>query len=579
MGVPGFFAWLLRKYKHNKNIILNTIKCEKVDFLYLDSNCLFHPQCFTVLEKAKKLGITDIDKIEDMMMKRIIKYIDYLVNIVDPTTTYISVDGVAPMAKINQQRGRRFRSPLETEQRDKIKSKFKLKIDNIWTNAVITPGTDFMERLHNVIIDYINKSDRKFLYSSYHMPGEGEHKILQHIKNNYIDNQVSVIYGLDADLIFLSLSINKDNVYLLRENYHFNKNNNKSIPKELNEDDIINNVEEDLNYVSIDETKDCLNRTVIDEIEDKMGCIYDSEKDFSVDLIFLCYLLGNDFLPHLPSIDIKIGGLGKLINVYVDLFCENGGFDLVYDKTMINQKILLAIFERLSGSETYYFSKRLKKHIQDHKERKPKREKSYDAAISNLENLKNIKIHDPIKLGEGTPKIWKYKYYEHYFSATNNQDKLIEDMCKEYIKGIKWVTEYYFNECPCWRWFYPYSHTPFVSDIFYFLQNTELDINKFEYEGIDSLPPLTQLLSVLPSNYNNILPKSYQYLTVSDDSPIIDMYPSKIKIDMINQIVLYKCIPILPILDINRIENAICGLELTDEEKERNISTNELITN
>ena len=45
------------------------------------------------------------------------------------------------------------------------------------------------------------------LYLIHLVPGEGEHKILQYIKTNKIklSKQSNCIYGLDADLIMLSL--------------------------------------------------------------------------------------------------------------------------------------------------------------------------------------------------------------------------------------------------------------------------------------------------------------------------------------------------------------------------------------
>ena len=48
MGVPGFFAWLVRKYKTRKIIIYEVDN--DIDILYIDANCLFHPQCFKVLD-------------------------------------------------------------------------------------------------------------------------------------------------------------------------------------------------------------------------------------------------------------------------------------------------------------------------------------------------------------------------------------------------------------------------------------------------------------------------------------------------------------------------------------------------
>ena len=90
------------------------------------------------------------------MIKRILSYIDYLIGYVNPTTEVnISVDGVAPMAKMNQQRKRRFRSIDDSAIRNEIKVKYKIQGGADWNNTVITPGTEFMERLHKAILAHI----------------------------------------------------------------------------------------------------------------------------------------------------------------------------------------------------------------------------------------------------------------------------------------------------------------------------------------------------------------------------------------------------------------------------------------
>ena len=61
MGVPGFFAWLLKKHKKS-NIITSDIKTP-VNILYIDTNCLIHPQCFKVLNFYNNtLAIDKLDK-------------------------------------------------------------------------------------------------------------------------------------------------------------------------------------------------------------------------------------------------------------------------------------------------------------------------------------------------------------------------------------------------------------------------------------------------------------------------------------------------------------------------------------
>ena len=63
----------------------------------------------------------------------------------------------------------------------------------------------FFKHIHNKNLPTVILSDSN-------VPGEGEHKILQYIKNNITDN-IQVIYGLDADLIFLAFASNVSNIY------------------------------------------------------------------------------------------------------------------------------------------------------------------------------------------------------------------------------------------------------------------------------------------------------------------------------------------------------------------------------
>ena len=178
MGVPGFFAWLLKNYDHNQ-LIINSLKMG-AHTLYIDANCLFHPQCFKVLDLIKKK--MDKTMMENLMIKRIINYIEFLINFAKPTKLiYIAVDGVAPFAKVSQQRIRRYKSIHDAEIKEEMEKRYNIIKHNKWSNIVITPGTEFMEKLHQCLTNHFKKSKSKatIIYSSYHEPGEGEHKILQ----------------------------------------------------------------------------------------------------------------------------------------------------------------------------------------------------------------------------------------------------------------------------------------------------------------------------------------------------------------------------------------------------------------
>jgi len=592
MGVPGFFSWLIRNYKEKKFILQSLPKKAKI--LYIDSNCLFHPQCFKILDNYP--NVTDLGKLEGYMFRRVINYINYLVEHVDPEEVYISVDGVAPLAKIAQQRKRRFKSVDDNLAKEAIKTKHNIEFNNIWSNIKITPGTNFMERLHNKLVEtYKKKSEDKknkckYIYSSYHTVGEGEHKILDDIRNrSKIENNkddIYVVYGLDADLFFLSMASQKENIYLLREASQLDGRGEKH---DLY--DPIDDVAEELKYVSIDLTKNCYNNQIIKILEKKLETLENSEelknkvnfktKNFINDFIFLCYLLGNDFLPHIPSIDIKKNGLDFLLDCYSEIYIKTG-LNLVFlnnRKIKINYIVLTEILRTCSLKESYYFNKILPEYVEMNKRKKCPHDDDYAKEMWELDNIKNIKFEDEIKLGVGKPEEWKLRYYKHYFEELKDYNmkecksikeesckKLVNDLCKNYFEGLEWVTKYYFEGCPSWLWQYRYTHSPFVSDLYFYLKNNFVEV-KFNKDT--PLEPCMQLLSVLPPSCHKELPKKYQKLVTDNDSPIKDMFPesSDIIIDYIYKEQLWQCVPMIPYLDVERIKEECSKQKLSKDEE------------
>jgi 5'-3' exonuclease len=600
MGLPGFFSWILKRYI---KAILKQKLSSRPKYLYIDANCLFHPECFKVLEGFPNDNIKDL---ELKMFQRIANFLHFIEKYVDPTDMmYIAVDGTAPIAKIMQQRKRRYKSELDNKMKNELKEKFGKQANSTWSNTSITPGTEFMENLHQYLNEHYKakKSSIKYIYSSFHTPGEGEHKIMEHIKHHTSVDDDIVVYGLDADLIFLTMSSGRHNIHLIREKLEFKreledkKQNNINMDNAFNPQvivtgdaqietpapkafDYINDVEKEMIYVSISETKKAYNNEMKsylfvqnrDNIRPDM--ISELQKiNFADDFIFLCFLLGNDFLPHFPSIDIHTGGLDELIGSYINalLITNKSLININNRKVTINTEFLRIICEDMGDKESNYFYNTLYEKMERNKRRVCQKQDEYEKELWNLENLKQNQTgnNDVLQLGVGSKEVWKYRYYDYYFKTSGDQTNVIDQLCQNYIDGIKWITEYYFDTCPDWKWHYIPYYAPFVSDIAVYILKNNIEMNDIKFNKRKSIPMMSQLVSVMPPSCSYLLPKSYRSLVTTFESPIIDMFPSKIKIDTLYKNQLWQCVPRMPYLDIERVLSATENLAMCNEEKKR----------
>jgi len=550
MGVPGFFLWFLKKYK-NKKFILNKehIINNEIDFdsLLIDTNCLLHPQCFKVLAENSKA--TDMEDLERKMLNGCIEYLKYIIEYVDPKKEiYIAIDGVAPVAKIKQQRQRRFKSVNDRNLFDNIKKKHNKEVTTFWNNSAITPGTEFMKKITKKIIKFCKESkyNCKIFFSTANTPSEGEHKLLQHIKKSNNDYKY-VIYGLDADLIFLALASNKDNIHLLREAQEFSRGKDNG------------NINE-LNFVSIDVLKEC----VMEELND---ILYDEFVERSLDkelimrdFIFICYFLGNDFLPHIPSIDIKcydkkcVNGLDLLLQGYANTYDNLEEYLISIDENKnisFNTTFLQMFLEYLASFEEEFFVNMYNSKKRNYRSNS---KDPYEKEKHRIENLQ-FKINDDIELGKDESNDYKFRYYKKYYLTEINQKEQVKFASYKYVEGLLWVANYYFNECPSWKWYYPYDHAPFISDLADNFKRFNIDDIKFKLG--EPLYPIEQLLCVLPKQSDYLIPKEYRWLMNSNKSPLIHLYPDDFEIDLLYKTKYWQGIPLLPDLELELVKKTI----------------------
>jgi 5'-3' exonuclease len=354
-----------------------------------------------------------------------------------------------------------------------------------------------------------------------------------------------VIHGLDADLIFLSLGTGLSDIYLLRE---ANEIDNKDTNTQLM-------------FVNIDKL-----RTVIPDTMRQFITIKTDKDRLLVDFILLCYLLGNDFLPHLKAIDIGHNAMEIILKVYGEVYSKNTEY--LVEKLIINEMILLQIFEKIGEKEETI----LLEQYQRKKNWRVLLSDPYEREISNIENL-NFTINDPIKIGSDNYNAWRERYYAHYWDIDTKEE--LESFSKKlvyhYLMGIKWVMLYYFDKCPSWTWYYPFEYiAPFINDITLHLKNIKMKDIQF-IEGCPTNPHI-QLLTVLPPQSKFILPTPLQRLMSSEKSSLIYLYPTSIEHDFIGKTKYYQGNPILPPIDIKLVSHIYRKYEVELSEEDKSIT-------
>ena len=412
MGVPSFYRWLSARYE---KIVEDVVEDEptdelgraipldssapnpngiEFDNLYLDMNGIIHP-CFHPEDRPAPTT-------EEEVFENIFDYIDRLFLMVRPRRVlYMAIDGVAPRAKMNQQRSRRFRAAQEAKEKAMEEEKLREKLvregvrvapkveSGVFDSNVITPGTPFMGRLSEALKYYVQDKLNndpgwkgiEVIFSDASVPGEGEHKAMHYIRQQRglpgsNPNTRHVVYGLDADLIMLALATHEPHFWILRELVFQKKD--KEAPQTLGM-----GTEETRKKVAIARKPfQLLSVSVLREyLSFELKPIAPTPFKLDVerlydDFIFMCFFVGNDFLPHSPTLEIREGAIDMLMTLYRNRLHTLGGY-LVTDGRP-NLPVVEQFVRLVAEHEDAIFQKRAKKEAQMRSRRLRDKQKAKD---------------------------------------------------------------------------------------------------------------------------------------------------------------------------------------------------------
>ena len=572
MGIPSYFTKIVKAYRH----ILKDMKyLSHVNNLYMDCNSLIY-------DAVKNNPTYDKGKpreYEKELIKMVCNKIDFYVDLLKPKSrVFIAFDGVAPVAKLSQQRDRRYKSWYTAQiQRDIEGANYK----ETWNTSAITPGTNFMRQLNEEVGVYFGKKTvaskdgvkaLEYIVSSSSESGEGEHKIFDYMRRypeyHNSPDTTTLVYGLDADLIMLTLNhlhITK-NLYLFRETPEFIKSVDSTL--DANKDYLLDIPELASAIIKYINNVEANGANVGGEVTGARDLIKlkekgDNEINRITDYIFMCFLLGNDFMPHFPALNIRTVGIDILLNVYRETlgktnkyltegnkivwknfheFIENiakqedtllmdehkkrdkfarrfaegggggwgglsgraggGGGSGGYNNMRDNRSERNAFNQGINKnqSNSKYFVKNDKKVLNDTDE-----VLGEGADIQQMDDLLMLPMKERSveKYVNPFAKDWEYRYYKALFDIEITDDRK-RQICVNYLEGLEWTFNYYMAGCIDWRWCYNYHYAPLFKDLVKYIPH--MDTQFLKRKEKQTIEDLVQLCYVLPRQNLNLLP-------------------------------------------------------------------------
>jgi len=467
MGIPSYFKRLTQSVRG----LLSSNVQGAVSCLLIDFNCIVYG-CLRSGSLPQYTYETE-QEWEGLLNEEVCKTVLTIWEAASkPPKVFIAVDGVVPMAKIKQQRMRRFKSVWWAEK--EYEMGVRKRGDVRWDTNAITPGTAYMEGLGRRL-QQLCSTRIGWTVSTSDEPGEGEHKAMQWIRSGCVKEQGTVIvYGLDADLILLSMLTGKEHLnqpcVLMREKEEFGKEaaKFKAAP---------------FLFLSVAHLLKSL-------------CPVEEESSFLLDYIAVMCLLGNDFLPHGLTLKIRDGGHDTLLGYMRKLRAAGLRF-VDYETKKVNYDTFRQLFQELAKIE----EANLLTAIYNKKRMRPMPPRNdTERLMMSVQNLPVDWFVEREFLDRGVLRGDWREVYEHHLHS---------NAVSEYLHGIQWVVDYYVGRPVDLLWYYPWHLPPLWSRLAAessmqaplwsrLAAESSMQVQKQAPLPADPLKPQEQLAIVLP---------------------------------------------------------------------------------
>jgi 5'-3' exonuclease len=446
MGIPSYYRQLIQSVPGLLEKLTQYNSLRWCHHLWIDFNCIIYhcihrPGMPTMAECAGGK-----DEYEERLLDEVITYLNYIIDIARPKESiYIAVDGVVPAAKRRQQRMRRWVTEID---------------GSAWNKNAITPGTEFMNRLADKLDIFIAK--REFLHPKVHWrvsgpnePGEGEHKIMKQLRLlPSVDYKVHFIYGLDADLILLTIL--HCAVYHPTESFFLYR-------EELGKDNqVVYNNAVDADNSQKDESLIIFSiELLMKHIAQRRASVLDMKETWMawmIDYVFIMSLLGNDFVPSYITASFKDDGHGLIMRLLTGLWDK--GLRLVVDAPVAPKYLQEGwqwIFTRLTGKDGAMETDevRFKKLVAKKEAMLEKRRSGMCALVE-----KRMMTIDSELLPD-----WKDRVYKEFSGIRGSASLIRKAITEMYCTAMQWILAYYFGEEVDTDWYYSAWLTPFAEDL------------------------------------------------------------------------------------------------------------------